>query len=122
MTNPYQSLLLLGTYDCVALDHVHREMARHMIGSPISQIQQAALELIRAVVEQGLFEIGDVTAESGFVRWLEPIDQAIFRIGRFYIDAFDDTAVWPWCCWLNMTPCGEQIANELSTRQFPTDS
>lgn len=119
MTNPYQSLLLLGTYDWVALDHVHREIARHMIGSPISQIQQAALEFIREVVEQGLFEIGDVTAERGFVRWLEPIDQAISRIERFYIDAFDDTAVWPWCCWLNMTPYGEQIAHELSDPPGP---
>lgn len=122
MTSPYQSLLLLGLYDWVALHHVHREIASQMVGSPIPQIQKASLELIREVVEQGLFEIGDVTAESGFVRWLEPIDQAISRIERYYIEAFDDTTVWPWCCWLNLTPYGEQIAHELSTRQFPTDS
>ncbi|TRW86181.1 hypothetical protein FK535_06810 [Mycolicibacterium sp. 018/SC-01/001] len=122
MTTPRESLLLLGTYDWVALDHIHRETARHMPGSLIPQIQQAALELIREVVEQGLFEMGDVTAERGFVRWLEPTDQAISRIEGFYIDAFDDTTVWPWCCWLNLTPHGEQIAHELSTRQFSTDS
>lgn len=114
MTSSDESLLLLGLYDWVALDHVHREIANHMIGFPTSQIQQAALELIREVVVQGLFEIGDVTAERGFVRWLEPIDQAISRIERYYIKAFDDTAVWPWCCWLDLTPYGRQIARELS--------
>lgn len=119
MTIPRESLLLLALYDWVALDHVHREMASHMPGSPISQIQQAALELIRAAVEQGLFEIGDLTAERGFVRWLEPIDQAISRIGRIYIDAFDDTTVWPWCCWLSLTPYGQQIAHELSDPPGP---
>lgn len=123
MTTPRESLLLLGLYDWVALDHVHRKTARHMLGSPITQIQQAALALIREVVEQGLFEIGDVTAERGFVRWLEPIEQAISRIERYYIEAFDDTTVWPWCCWLNMTPYGGQIAHELpDTPSSPTST
>ena len=84
-----------------------------MIGFPTSQIQQGSLVLIREVVEQDLFEIGDVTAERGFVRWLEPIDQAISRIERYYIDSFDDATVWPWCCWLNLTAYGESIANDL---------
>ncbi len=110
---PRESLLLHGFYDWVALDQVHRCVALSMAGSPTARVQEAVLELIRDMLAHGLFEIGDVTAERGFAAWPDPINDSIAKIERYYVEAYQDVNVWPWCCWLNLTSYGERVASRL---------
>jgi len=41
-------------------------------------------------LEEGLFEIGEVTDDLGFVRWPETTDDAIRRIRHLYVAGYAD--------------------------------
>ena len=110
---PRESVLLRGQSDWVALDRIHWDVSEAMPKAPRAAVQEATLELIRELVEQGLFEIGDVTSGRGFQAWDQPLDEAIQRLRRVYVDQFEDQSVWPWYCWLNLTDKGEQVAQNL---------
>lgn len=108
--HPRRTVLLRGLHDWVALDRIHWDVAQAMPDMPLGAIQKATLSLIDDLLRDGLFEVGTVTAERGFVRWDVSSDEAIERIRHFYIEGFDDSNVWPWCCWLDLTERGNQVA------------
>jgi hypothetical protein len=112
-----EEVLLRGLVDWVALDRIHWDVAQENQGAPLSAIQTKTMELIRSLVNEGLFELGDLTGkESRFARWDSPLDESINRIRDVYVANFDDQNVWPWCCWLNLTEKGEQVALELEAK------
>ncbi|MEH3140749.1 MAG: hypothetical protein PGN37_11320 [Mycobacterium kyogaense] len=119
MMTPRESLLLHGLYDWVALDQVHRCVALSIVGSSTSRVQDAVLGLIRELVTDGLFEVGDVTAERGFAAWPDSIDDAIAKIEHYYVEASEDVNVWPWCCWFSLTSHGEGVARRLLAEYRP---
>jgi hypothetical protein len=110
-------VLLLGLIDWVALDRIHWEVARANPTEPLSVIQNKTIELIRSLVTEGLFDIGDLTADGGqFIQWDSTIDESINRTRDVYVDRFDEQNVWPWSVWLSLTEAGEPVAREIETR------
>lgn len=113
---PRESILLRGLSDWVALDRIHGDVSETMPGAPAAAIQTATLDLIHDVVEEGLFELGDVTGDRGFSAWATPLNESMERIRRVYVAGFDNQYVWPWYCWLNLTDKGEQVAQNIESR------
>lgn len=106
-----------GLVDWVALDRIHWEVAQSSQGSPLSQIQEDTLDLVRGLVEDGLFELGEVTDTKGFSPWTESLDEAMDKLRHTYVENFTAEEVWPWCCWLNLTPEGERRAQSIQQDQ-----
>jgi hypothetical protein len=112
---PRESILLRGLADWVALDRIHWDVSESKPGAPLIAIQDATLTLIHDLVEEGLFEVGEVSDERGFSPWTEPLDEAVERIRSVYVDGFDKQNIWPWYCWLNLTDKGEQLAQRIQS-------
>jgi hypothetical protein len=107
-------ILLWGLVDWVDLDRIHREVASENADSNLAEIQQKTLTLIQSVVEEGLFELGDLSgADGAFVKWDSSVQDSIVRIRDVYVAHFDDRNVWPWYCWLNLTAKGERVAHSI---------
>jgi hypothetical protein len=64
-------VLLRGLIDWVALERVHCRVARENAGEPLAVIQDKVLDLIRSLVTDGLFELGDLdTPNHRFGAWV----------------------------------------------------
>ncbi|MBV8349837.1 MAG: hypothetical protein JOZ49_20640 [Mycolicibacterium sp.] len=110
---PREKVLRRGIVDWVALDRIHSDVAQENQGAPLSVVQTKTLELIRSLVNEGLFELGDLTGKEGrFAAWDSSLDESIKRIR----DAYVAKSVWRWCCWLSLTEKGEQVAREIEAR------
>jgi hypothetical protein len=116
LVTPRESILLQGLIDWVALDRVHYDVAQANEGSPLSVVQSKTLELIQSLVGEGLFELGGVTTDDGFIRWDGPLSESIKRIQDVYVTNFNDRNVWPWFCWLNLTEKGQRVAEDIESR------
>ena len=112
---PRESILLRGLFDWVALDRIHWDVSQSMPGAPVEATQEATLKLIYDLVEEGLFELGDVAGDRGFLAWAASLDESMERIRRVYVAQFDDKEVWPWYCWLNLTDNGEDVAQKIES-------
>jgi hypothetical protein len=103
-----------GLIDWVELDQIHWYVARENAGTAVSVIQGKTLELIRSLVSDGLFELGDLKGEGArFTAWNIPLDESIQRIRDVYVTNFDDENTWPWFCWLDLTEKGQQVAEAI---------
>jgi hypothetical protein len=116
---PRESVLVRGLVDWVALDRVHADVAEANEGAALSVVQGYTVELIRSLVHEQLFELGDVADNDGFTRWDNLIDESISRITDVYVANFDDRNVWSWFCWLNLTDKGELVAQDIKASRPP---
>ncbi len=107
-------VLLRGLIDWVALERVHRRVARENPEKPLADIQEEVLELIRSLVSEGLFELGDLaTSNHRFKAWDAPLDESIKRIRDVYVNHFDDESAWWFLCWLDATDEGLRAAKAI---------
>jgi hypothetical protein len=61
-------------------------------------IQDKTLDLIRSLVSDGMFEVGDLMGEGGrFVAWKTPLNESIQRIRDVYVTKFEDAPGGPSC-------------------------
>jgi hypothetical protein len=80
-------VLLRGLIDWVALERVHRRVARENAGEPLAVIQEKVLDLIRSLVTDGLYELGDLaTADHRVGAWDAPLDESIQQIRDVYVN------------------------------------
>lgn len=112
-----EEVLRWGLDDWVELDRVHLCVSQDNAGQPASVIQNKTLELIRSLVSDGMFVVGDVTRGVGFTRWHTFLDESMQRIRDVYVQNFQDANTWMWCVWLDATEEGEQVARALGERQ-----
>lgn len=108
-----EEVLRLGLDDWVELDRVHLYVSKENLGQPLSVIQNKTLELIRSLVSDGMFVLGDVKRGEGFTAWNTSIDESMQRIRDVYVKNFQDENTWMWFCWLNATEEGENVAKSL---------
>jgi hypothetical protein len=119
---PREEVLIRGLVDWVALDRIHWDVAEANKGEPIAVVQSETLNLIRSLVEEGLFEIGDLSGDDGrFVAWNSSIDDSIARIRAAYVTNFEDQNTWPWVCWLDLTDAGTAAAQVVESRYRSED-
>jgi hypothetical protein len=111
-------VLLRGLIDWVALERVHSRVARENAGESLAVIQEKVLDLIRSLVTDGLFELGDLaTPNHRFGAWDTPLDESIQQIRDVYVNKFDDEAEWWFYCWLDATEKGLKAAEAIEASQ-----
>lgn len=81
------------------------------IKSP-DEIRELSLELIRAVVRQGLMELGDLESGEGFRKWDLSIEEGLSRVERDWTALGRNPTLWE-VCWLNNTERGEEIGERV---------
>lgn len=109
-------VLLRGLIDWVPLQRLHYHAVMAHPGEPIQATQQRVIALIRDLVEGGLAEIGDLNgSDDRFAKWPTPLNESLDRVRQVYVDQFDEDTIWPWYAWLNLTPKGDAVAEEMQS-------
>ena len=109
-------VLTRGLIDWVPLQRLHYHTVQDHPGETIAVIQRRVLNLIRALVDEGLVEIGDLNGPGDrFAAWTTPLDESIARIATVYVDGYDQATVWPWYAWLDLTARGNAVAEQISS-------
>ena len=107
-------VLLRGLIDWVALSSVHGAVEQENPGEPLAVVQDKVLDLIRSLVTDGLFELGDLaTPNHRFGAWDAPLDESIQQIRDVYVHQFDDDPEWWFYCCLDATKKGLQAAEVI---------
>jgi hypothetical protein len=124
MRSAREEVLLRGLIDWVALERIHWYVARENPAESLSVIQDKTLDLIRSLVVDGLFELGDLTGTGNrFAAWNTPLDESIHRIRDVCVPKFDDQPAWWFCCWLDLTDKGQEIADAIeASKESAVDS
>jgi hypothetical protein len=100
-----------------ALSSVHGAVEQENPGESLAIIQEKVLDLIRSLVTEGLFEVGDLaTSNNRFGAWDTTLDESIERIRDVYTSKFDDKPAWWFYCWLDATEEGLKIAEAIEAR------
>lgn len=109
-------MLVRGLSDWVPLQRIHYHVAAEHPGEPLAVTQRRVLELIRALVADGLAELGDLDGpDDRFTAWPMPLDESLHRLEQVYVERFDDDTTWPWYAWLNLTDAGDTVAQQIET-------
>jgi hypothetical protein len=107
-------LLTDGLADYVDLGAVDSQVTRHNPSATVSEVQRETLEMIRSLVSDGLFELGDLSGEGGsLVAWGESLDESIQKISDVYLAHYDDPPAWVFSAWMELTDKGERVARAL---------
>jgi hypothetical protein len=84
-----------------------------------SEVQNETLEVIRALVSDGLFALGAVGEKDGrFVAWNQPLDHSVHKISHAYVKHYDDPEKWMFSVWMLLTAKGEQLARSLEEKDI----
>jgi hypothetical protein len=115
-----REVLLNGTIDWVELGQIHWRVKEVSSDVPIEVVQRRTLQLIAELVDEELAVIGQIEKNAdGLVPWNCSLEEALLRIRAFYVDRFDETAMWEWCCLLDLTRLGEKLAWEIEAQPTP---
>jgi hypothetical protein len=86
-------------------------------GTACSDAHTATLELLRALSNDGLIELGELSGPDGrFAAWDTPIDEAISELAMRFPPDYDDHQDWGTAFWLNLTAVGRDVAR--TTRPY----
>lgn len=112
-----EGLLIEGLQDWIYLSWMHAgfELNNHTRIRSVAEAQQLTLQMIRELVDEGLFILGepDKKAPSGFKAWDVPLDEAMAVIEDKYVTNFEDRWNWVTCAWLALTEKGKALALKL---------
>jgi hypothetical protein len=112
-----EGLLIEGLRDWSSLSNVHSSfMPKTGPPRPPHEVQQLTLSMIRELVSEGLFVLGEIEGpkrKPRFVPWDLPLDEAMATIEDAYVTHFDDRWGWVTMCWLDLTDKGKKLALEL---------
>jgi hypothetical protein len=106
------NLLLKGLSRPVPLNAIDWKVKQQNPSASDTQVQQATLETIRSLVDDGLFRLGDVHKRR-FVVSKQPLDRSINKISHRYVGHYDDPKRWMYLAWMKLTDKGQQLALSL---------
>jgi hypothetical protein len=112
-----ENLLVKGLGRPVALNAVDWKIKQDHPSAPVSEIQDETLEVIRTLVDDGLFTLGAVHKHR-FVSSKRSLDRSMHRISRRYVGHYDRPEGWMFAAWMKLTDRGEQLALSLEQRVF----
>ena len=116
-SSPREKVLVSGLIDWVELGQIHSFVERANPGASLAAIQAETLGLVRALADEGLSLIGDLTAVDGrFVAWTTSPEDSVKRIHHEYVERYDDKDRWPWYCWLDLTDEGDRVARAIEAK------
>jgi hypothetical protein len=112
-----ERLLIEGLQDWIYLSWIHTvfRSAHHTPRRSVAEAQQLTLTMIRELVDEGLFILGepDKKAPSGFKPEDQSLDEAMAEIEEAYVKNFEDRWNWVTCAWLALTDKGKALALKL---------
>ena len=112
-----EGLLIEGLQDWIRLGEIHQEFLfdDDTPKRPVAEAQQLTLSMIRELVEEGLFDLGEIVRNTndGFEAWALSLDDAMAKIEHAYVANFDDRWGWTACAWLQLTEKGRALALQL---------
>jgi hypothetical protein len=112
-----ERLLIEGLQDWIHLSEIHQAFAfeNHAPKRPVAEAQKLTLNMIRELVNEGLFVLGepDNKRPSGFETWNMSLDEAMAEIEDAYVTNFEDRWGWVTCVWLAHTDEGKALALQL---------
>jgi hypothetical protein len=112
-------LLLEGLGKPVDLNAVDWHVRHRNPSASPSEVQNETLEVIRAVVSEGLFTLGAVgEKDERFVAWNKSLDHSIHKISHAYVKHYDDPERWMFSAWLSLTAKGELLAGSLEEKDI----
>jgi hypothetical protein len=114
-----ENLLLKGLGKPVALNAVDWKVKHDKPSASAAEVQDETLEVIRTLVENGLFKLGAVRKQR-FVSSKLSLNRSMRQISHQYVDHYDDPMRWMFSAWMKLTSKGEQLA--LSLEQRAVDS
>jgi hypothetical protein len=112
-----ENLLVKGLGRPVALNAVDWKIKHDHPSASISEVQDETLEVIRALVDDGLFTLGAVRKHR-FVSSKRSLDRSMHRISRRYVGHYDRPEGWMFTAWMKLTDRGEQLALSVEQRVF----
>jgi hypothetical protein len=112
-----ESLLVKGLGRPVALNAVDWKIKHDNPSASTSEVQDETLEVIRTLVDDGLFKLGDVRKHR-FVSSKRSLDRSMHRISRRYVGHYERPEGWMFSAWMKLTNKGEQLALSLEQRVF----
>lgn len=112
-------LLLDGLGKPLDLNAVDRHVRhRNPSASPL-EVQNETLEVIRSLVDDGLFRLGAVgERDERFVAWNRSLDHSIHKISHNYVKHYDDPERWMFSAWLSLTGKGELLARSIEEKDI----
>lgn len=107
-----EELVIRGMRDWVQPHEVVGLIVEFVNLGPGDTLTSCALEVIRILVEQDLFEAGDVTHSGKFVPWGVGAGEAMARIEREWPagGALPEAGA---TCWLQLTNKGRRLSDRL---------
>ncbi len=114
-----ETLLLKGLGRPVALNAVDWKIKHDKPSASASEVQDETLEVVRTLVDDGLFKLGAVRKHR-FVSSKRSLNRSMHQISHQYVDHYDDPKRWMFSAWMKLTSKGEQLA--LSLEQRAVDS
>lgn len=108
--SPSEELVVAGLFEPVGLDWLHDYF--EFLATDVAEAQQRTLEMIRYLVEQGLFVVGTPVG-AGYAQWLMPLDEIIGEITSTYVDHFVDRDRWADTIALFLTAKGDALGCKL---------
>ncbi len=117
--NVRNGLLLEGLAKPVDLNAVDWHVRHRNPSASPSEVQNETLELIRALVSEGLFRLGSVGEKGGrFFAWRRSLDHSIHKISHVYVKHDDDPERWMFAAWLSLTAKGKGLAECLEEKDI----
>jgi hypothetical protein len=102
------------------LNAVDWHVRQHNPSASPSEVQSETLEVIRALVSEGLFTLGGMSgqkehAPDRFDPWHHTLEHSIRHISHAYVKHYDDPERWMYSAWLRLTEKGRQLARSIET-------
>ncbi|MGC2345548.1 MAG: hypothetical protein WA630_16475 [Mycobacterium sp.] len=109
------NLLLKGLAKPLALNAIDWKIKQQNPSATRSEVQDETLEVVRSLVDDGLFKRGDVHLHR-FFTWKRPLDRSMHKISHRYVDHYDDPKRWMYSAWFELTNKGEKLALALEEK------
>src|SRR5271156_2652616 len=95
------NLLLKGLGKPVALNAVDWKIKQQNPSASDSEVQHETLDVIRSLVDDGLFRLGDVDQHQ-FVASKRPLHRSMHKISRRYVKHYENPQGWMYFAWLSL--------------------
>jgi hypothetical protein len=109
------NLLLKGLGKPVALNAIDWKIKQQKPSASPSEVQNETLEVIRSLVDDGLFRLGALDKHR-FVASKRSLDHSLHKISHRYVDHYDDPKGWMFSAWMKLTDKGEQLARSVEKK------
>ncbi|WP_242657045.1 hypothetical protein [Mycobacterium talmoniae] len=111
-------LVLDGLGQPVDLNAVDWHVRQQNPAASPSDIQEETLEVIRSLVNDGLFHLGELSRDGRFVPWDRPLDQSLHKLSHVYVKHYEDPEKWMYYAWLELTDTGERLARTIERKDI----